>query len=299
MPVTDRNDGIEQWWIDTYEQNVLHELQQRESRLEGTCRGFAIDGEARRFNYIGQREMKPLENALGDTEWTDSEHEVRWAYSKPYYDAFLVDPKNVEKSFTDPSSDMTQESVAAARRLKDRTIIKAFKAPVIAGHDKDQILSFPADHTLSVTLGSNNSSNTGLNLQKLKEVKYRMDCADIDETDPRYFLISAKQLQNLLDTTEITNRDYNTVQALVEGKINEFLGFRFIRLELLPVDENIRSCFAYTRNSMVFGLRKGISVEAGKIPQKHFAKGVEVQIDLAALRLYDQGVYEIPCDETV
>lgn len=299
MPVT-RTDGIEQWWIDTYEMNVLHGLQQKESRLEGTCRNVVIDGEARRMNFIGQRDMKELTNTLGDTEWEDSKHEDRWLYSKPYYDAFMVDPKDVEKSFTDPASDMTQESIFAARRQKDRTIIKAFKAPVIAGHDKDFVRTWDPGNTLSVQLGGN-SANKGLNLEKLKEAKYRLDCAEIDETDRRFFAISARQLRDLLGATEVTSKDYNAVQALVEGRIDEFLGFKFIRLELLPIDSTtkIRSCFAWSQNSMAFGQRKGITVKAGEVIQKHFAKGVEVQIDLAALRLYDKGVYEVPCDETV
>ena len=290
---------IEQWWIDTYEQNVLHELSQKESRLESTCRPFTIEGEARRFNYIGQRAMRELNDARGETVFTDSEQSVRWAFSKPFYDAFMIDEKKVEKAFTDPTSDMTQEAVKAARLQKDKTIIAAFKANVIGGHDKDQTLTFPAGNTLDVTTGSSNSSNTGLNLAKLKETKYLMDKAEIDDAETRYFLITAKQLQDLLNTTEITNKDYNTVQALVEGRVNEFLGFKFIRLELLPVTNGIRSCFAYTRSAMAFGMRKGISVKAGRAELRHFAPIVEVQIDLSAIRLYDKAVYEIPCDETV
>lgn len=298
MPVTQE---IPEWWIDTYEQNVLHGLQQKESRLEGTVGSFVITGERRRFNYIGKREMKELVGSFEDTEYEDSRYGTRWAFTKPYYDAFKTDATDIEKAFTDPTSDMTVEAVNAARRLKDKVIIKSLTAKVFCGHDADIIEEFPLeDNTIDIQTGSGASpSNQGLNLAKLLEAKYRFDKADIDEQDPRYFIITAKQLQDLLNVTEIKNKDYNTVQALVEGRINEYLGFHFIRTELLPLDTEtgIRTCHAYTRNSMKFGMRKGITVKSAEVPTKHFNRVTEIFIDLGAVRLYDEGVLAIPCAE--
>jgi hypothetical protein len=44
----------------------------------------------------------------------------------------------------------------------------------------------------------------------------------------RNFIHNAKQLEDLLGTTEVTSSDYNSVKALVNGEVDTFLGFKFI-----------------------------------------------------------------------
>lgn len=39
---------------------------------------------------------------------------------------------------------------------------------------------------------------------------------------------------NLLRETEVSSYDFNNVKALVEGKIDTFMGFKFIRTQRLP-----------------------------------------------------------------
>lgn len=290
---------IPEWYIDTYEQNVMHELQQKESLLSGLFEPVTIEGEKRRFQYIAKRRMKPIEGRWNDTEIEESSFSVRWAFARLYGDAFPMDETDVERAFCDPSSDMTKAGVAAANRLKDEVIIDALTATAIEGHNADQFVAFPDAQKLSVQIGSPSSTpaNTGLTIAKLKRAKFMFDRAEIDPQDPRYFLCTAWQIQNLLDTTEVTSSEYNSVKALVDGTVDKFLGFKFVPIELLPWASNIRNCFACTRNSIDFGLKKGLTVKSAEVPMKNFNRLTQLKINLGAVRKYDKGVVMVPCSE--
>jgi hypothetical protein len=59
----------------------------------------------------------------------------------------------------------------------------------------------------------------------LRKAKRLMDAALVK--GKRYIFHSADFLEALLSETTITSADYNTVRALVQGELNEFMGFTF------------------------------------------------------------------------
>ena len=55
--------------------------------------------------------------------------------------------------------------------------------------------------------------------------------AGMDINPPAYILVCrAKDIDNLLGDTTITNSDYNAIKALVNGTINTYMGFKFVIL---------------------------------------------------------------------
>lgn len=290
---------IPQWWIDTYEDNVLHALQQKESRLEPYVRSVEIKGEKRRLNYTGTRKMKEIKGRWQDTELEESRFGVRWAFAKRYGDAFPMDETDIEHNFTDPTSDMTQAGIKSALRLKDELIIKSFYANAIAGHDADEIKPFPNTQRLDIQLGSpiGAKANTGLNVEKLKWARYYLTRAEIDPNDTLVVGCTAYQIKDMLDQLEVTNSDYSPVKALYEGRVDYFMGFKFIRTELMPWENEIRSCTAWATSCVGLGIRKGITVKSAEIAQKNFDRLTQIQMRGGAVRLYDRGVIDIPCME--
>src|SRR5690606_11910239 len=78
--------------------------------------------------------------------------------------------------------------------------------------------------------------NAGFTLQKWLQMKEIIDSSDVDPDEPRFLIITAKQVTNVLTTTEIKSADYNSVKALSEGRIDTFLGFKVIRTQRLKSD---------------------------------------------------------------
>lgn len=76
-------------------------------------------------------------------------------------------------------------------------------------------------------------SNTGLNTAKLRAAGSDMDDEEVGTdgngkgTTDRHFVAGSKGKASLLAQTEITSIDFNTVRALTDGQVNNFLGFEF------------------------------------------------------------------------
>lgn len=70
------------------------------------------------------------------------------------------------------------------------------------------------------------SATTDLDVATLLAGKKILDENGVPMRD-RYFIHTAKQLQDLLGTTQVTSSDYNSVKALVNGEVDTFLGFKF------------------------------------------------------------------------
>jgi hypothetical protein len=145
-------------------------------------------------------------------------------------------------------------------------------------------------------VSSGTAANSSLTIAKIREAKRILDLNEAPAED-RILVVSAKEIADLLGTTEVTSNLFNSVRALVDGDVNHFLGFNVIRTELLPVASSIRSCIAYQKNSAVF-------VDGGKksymdvLPTQSHALQIRSTAVIGASRLLENGVVKISCDTT-
>ena len=92
-------------------------------------------------------------------------------------------------------------------------------------------------------------------------------------SDGRTFIHSAKQKSDLLNTTQVTSADYNSVRALVGGVVDSFLGLSFKtiakRLEGgLPTSGANDIGFIYHKDSVGFALGQEIQTEMSWVPER-------------------------------
>jgi hypothetical protein len=120
----------------------------------------------------------------------------------------------------------------------------------------------------------------------------------VDEEEERIMVVSARQLQDLLRTTEVTSADYNTVRALVDGNLNTFMGFKFRRSQQLPLATDIRSCFAYVKSGIVLAER-GLKTHMDIRTDLSHSLQIRSVASLAAVRMEEKKVVEIACDEVI
>jgi hypothetical protein len=116
----------------------------------------------------------------------------------------------------------------------------------------------------------------------------------------RHIVLPAAGFAQLLAVTsppEISNEDYNSVRALVDGKIDTFLGFKFHRSERLPSPgPNLRYGFAW--NEQAVGLSMGMEMltRVDEREDKNSALQVYVAGSFAATRI-EGGVVRFLIDE--
>ena len=157
--------------------------------------------------------------------------------------------------------------------------------------------ALPASQKVAVNyVESGTAANSGLTIAKLRRAKFILDSNEVDEEEERIIVVSAKQLQDLLRTTEVTSADYNTVRALVDGAVNTFMGFKFRRTQLLPVATNVRSCYAYVKSGIVLAER-GLKTHMDVRTDLSHSLQIRSVASLGATRMEEKKVVEIACDE--
>ena len=108
--------------------------------------------------------------------------------------------------------------------------------------------------------------------------------------------MTAKQVTDLLNTTEVKSSDYNTVKALAQGAIDTFMGFKFIRTQRLTNDSSgNRLVICCTQNAIGVGMGQELQVRIAERPDMRHAMQVYVNASLAATRIEDEQLVQIAC----
>lgn len=294
-----------------YETNWQHLLQQMESRLKEKTKFVSAQGAAVRFNQYGLTSMTAVTTRNASTPTSNSDLPTRWAYPVPYDIAnrFSEFDNLFLGSVVLPTSECMQSQAAAYGRLVDKILIDALTASATITNTANTSSGFglnnttttvalPAGQQIAVNYvpAGGTAVNSGLTIGKLREAKRILDANEAPSED-RVLIVSAKEISDLLGTTEVTNNLYNTVRALVDGDVDTFLGFKVVRSEQLGVASNVRTCVAYQKNAAVV-------VDGGKksymdvLPTQSHALQIRSTAVLGATRLLENGVVSIAADTT-
>ena len=149
-----------------------------------------------------------------------------------------------------------------------------------------------------VTTGSAAASN--LNVGKIIAAKKALDAKNVPATD-RHFVIHANNLAGLLGDERAISSDFQTLQALVGGQINQMMGFTFHIVGDrdeggLPLATADRTCFAFHRSAI--GVAVGIApkTEINYIPEKTSFL-ITAMLSMGAGAIDVDGIVDVICEE--
>jgi hypothetical protein len=277
--------------VQQYQNNMIVLCQQKESRLEGTTiPPIAMQGEYLYWERIGATEAVDMVTRHSDTPNIEVDHSRRRSTSAPKVWATLLDTFDMARMLVDPRNYYNQIASMAFKRAKDRLIIAALGGTSYAGKAGTVSVVLPAAQKIA--------AGTGLTLAKLLTAKEMLDEAEVDEEAPRFIVVASAQITDLLNTTEVKSADYNTVRALMEGKVDTFLGFKFIRTQLLTIAGGVRYCYAYAMGAVGMGRINDIQARIDQRIDKNMAWQPYVQMDMGAARIEEERVVELACTET-
>jgi hypothetical protein len=296
-------------FVQQFTGNVQHLAQQRTSRLRGKVSEDTITGEAAYLEQMAPTTARKSNSRHGDTPIMNTQHLRRRVAPYDYDWGDLVDKPDKARLLIDPASEYAIAAAAALNRGVDDEIIAAFFAIAYTGHagatsvtwpngNAESVPTTPAGKQVAVNAWNygNGSGNAGLTISKLIEAKVALDAAEGEEEEERYIALKSVQLGNLLATTEATSGDYNTVLALVQGKIAQFMGFTFLHSERLLTDANgYTRVPAWRKNGMGLGVLSDITGRMAERPDKKFALQVFATMSVGASRLEEAKVAEISC----
>lgn len=291
---------IDKALIQSYRSNIEIQFQQKGSRLRGTVRNETQNSEFDFYDRIGSVEAQKVTTRHGDTPLNETPHDRRRCQTEDYDWADLIDRKDKLRMLADPTSAYTQNAVFAMGRAQDRAIIAGATGTAYTGKTGSTAVTFAAASSIAVDyVEAGTAANSNLSIGKLRRAKFLFDSTEsVEDGEELFMIVTASQMQSLLRTTEVTNADYNTVKALVEGKVDTFMGFKFVRTELLTKATNTRTCLAYPRSGIVLASASETMVEVDRLPGKRYSVQVYVCGSFGSVRMYEEKVLKILCDET-
>lgn len=307
---------IPEAFVKQYSANVFHLSQQKGSRLSGMVRKESQKGEARFFDRIGAVAAQEKTGRHSDVTYSDTPHSRRRVTAKDYFYADLVDEEDKLSIIQNPESEYAVAAMYALGRQMDDTIIASALGTAYAGKEGGTPVALADTQKIAGHDGSG-ATGIGMNIQTLRAIKKKFNQNEVGEGEC-YLAISAEQLDDLLGQTEIQSSDFNTIKALVNGDVDSYMGFKFIRLERLPVTASsttysvtdgsvgagggtlpagARRCIAWKKEGVILSIRQNMMAKITEIPGKHYAQQVYAKLGIGGTRIEDVKVVEVLCKE--
>lgn len=282
-------------FVQQYSTNVGLLLQQRGSKLrDAVSQGSYTGKSAKAVEQIGAVTAQLRTNRHADTPLVSTPHDARWVNPKDYNIADLVDDVDKLRMLIDPTSPYAINQAYAIGRAMDDEIISAALGTSKTGENGTTSTAFDTSNQ-QIAAGS-----AGLTVAKLREAKKILLSNEVDvDMDPLSIIVSAKQLDDLLGTTEVTSSDYNSVKALVQGNVNTFMGFNFIHSERLGLDgSSDRRVIAFAKSGMHLGMWGEPSAQISERADKNYSMQVYSSATFGGTRTEEGKVVEILCSES-
>ncbi len=284
--------------VEQYKGNVEHLVQQKGSRLRDTVSVETVVGKNAFFEQIGSTAAQLRTSRHADTPRMDTPHARRRVSLEDYDWADLIDNEDQVRLLINPQGPYSMAAANALGRAIDSAIVTAADATAFTGVAGGTSTSYTAGNTVDVQVGISPAADTGLNVGKLRAAKQVLDANEAEDED-RYCIINAKQLQNLLGQTEVTSSDFASVKALVNGDVDTFLGFQFVRTELIGVDSNSdHKVLFWQKAGMKLAIGAEPSIKISERPDKNHATQVFASMSIGATRMQEELVGYIECDPT-
>jgi hypothetical protein len=282
-------------FVEQYSANVSMLAQQTGSKLRSAVDVESVRGKNAFFDQVGVTAAQLRTSRHGDTPQIDTPHSRRRVSLATYEWADLVDDADKVRMLVDPTSTYARAAAAAMNRSIDDVIITAMNADADTGVAGGTSTSLPSGQKTATS-----DQSDGLTVAKLLSAKYILDNNDVDPSLRRYLVCGPKQIQDLLNTTEVKNSDYNTVKALAQGQLDSFLGFNFIMSTRLNTDATYttdRLVFAFTEDAIKLAIGKDVGAKISERADKSYSTQVYYSMDVGATRMEEEKVVQIPCNE--
>ena len=135
-----------------------------------------------------------------------------------------------------PTSAALTNAINAHGRDFDDEILDAMFRPTVTGETGGATTAFDTTNN-QIALNFNAAGNTRVTVAKLREAKRILLSWENDfDNDPAYCVITSKEHDSLLAEAQVISRDYNDTLVLKDGKVTEYMGFKFILCERLQLD---------------------------------------------------------------
>lgn len=277
--------------------NLYPLVQKTKSILEDTVNNVSMTTNFEYFDQIGSVELLARQGRHSDVQYTPTEFSRRAISTVDFEGMDYIDEQDLQRQMVNPQSQMLQNFVSAANRLKDRTIINglAGSAKSVDKNGTQTDVAFDATNQLIV------NGSKDLTTKKLKDALAILEANDVDlSSEPVYCILSTRSYRYLLGQTEFINRDYklSTNADMKYNAMQEFYGVKFLRFNesYLPAGAaaNTKRALLYVKRAGMFGKHKDITTIAEKNVAKQNIQ-ISAKASYGSTRMEEKLVVGIDC----
>ena len=286
-------DPIPSHFSTEFTSNWIARIAQTESKLIKFVSGRIeeFDGERKRFDRIDKSTARRRTERKGATPTANLSTDSRWAYRfSDEVPAILLD-RDDEKNLGAlvlPTSRIVQNNAECYNLSFDKLVVDTALGAVMTGEAGTTSTPFPSSQQIA-------HGSTGLTLAKLRAAKLKLRNADVPDGGA-ILVVDPEQIDDLLAVTEVASNDYNALKALVDGKVEYFMGFQIVWFNNLPITSTTRSCVVFHPDALQF--TKGM-METTIDRRADLSNATQIYSywRYGGTRLHDESVVEIQCTE--
>lgn len=277
--------------VQEFDSEVKHEYQGTKSLRETVTVRTGVTGDAYKFTRMGKG-LANQKATQADVTPMDITHGRQTANLENWNAPEYTDIFDAAEVNFDEKSELAMTIAKAIGRREDQLIIDAMAAVTfVASNDGDPDTGRVFD----------DSATTNFTLDLVRSAAGHLDDIEADDSD-RHIVLRALALQKLLEDTEVTSSDYNTVKALVNGTLDTYMGFKFHKIGSrteggLPGVAADRVAFAYHKSAVGLAIGLDMSTTVDWVAQKTswLCNGV---FKAGAVAREAQGVVKLQYNET-
>jgi hypothetical protein len=248
----------------------------------------------------------------------------RIGYFLPYNDAAWIDNLDKARELEDPTSRIMEALMAGHNRYRDIQCLVGLLGPAYAVTGAigttggvPSSVSFPSSQVVASTdvtyqpdseVLPTDGSQYGMSVAKLLHAKLLLEESELE--GQMHLACTAYQLADLCRRTPATSRYYVDTTALRDGKIDEFLGFKFHRLNSTIFKKAglnigytlghdgaspIYNCPAWVERAVVYKGRPIITATLARRADKSHRLQAYYEGEHGAVRRYDTAVVNVQC----
>lgn len=203
-----------------------------------------VTGDTYKFRLMGKGQGHKRTGSSSLVVPMDVDHSLKTATLTDHEHPEYTDIFDQATVNFDEKSKLAEVIGKAMGRTEDQLIIDALEAGTYNTTATD-------GQGFSIAAGG-----TGFTTAKLRTLRAYYD--DLEADDGQIVLVDGTGMQSLLSNTETTSADYNTVRALVNGELNTFMGFTFMKIGSRRDEGGLTANTALVYDKPSIGLAIGI-----------------------------------------
>lgn len=282
-----------------FKNDFIMRVQQMGSRLEKTTRNDPdfLEGKFGYFDRIGPIAGDNLKSTRhGETPINGTNYDRRRLLRDTRNWGDMVDRSDIARMMKNPVSRIVENArMARNRRIDDYVIAAATGAAwSVDSDDNASSTALPAANFLTQNDGH------GLTLPKVLTGQESLDHNEVDDEEERWFVYTAHQMTQILQSTPTTNQFFAQIQQIRDGKIDYLAKARWVRSERLLMDPTYatyRMTLMYAKRGLGLATQGEPFTRVTERDDRSYNWQAYLEYEVGATRIEDECVFAIDCLE--